>query len=221
MTSTSRTSSILQEYKLENDIIKIIEEELDCISILDSKKEEFLKSVVKFIKIISNKVALSLKFLESSGSSVVILSPNYEYVCQYFVNKDVYNKINKLLNDISEYDNIKMSQYIVQPIFFCDDVKSIYWKKITTLNSLSNLKEFILKNLDKLITDISIALSIIHNSGYIHGDSSIDNIGINENGNFCLFDFDSSSKITDENNGIMTYNDFRIFYKSIEFHTGF
>ncbi len=218
MTSTSNISNMLHEYKLENHIIKNIEEELECISILDSKKEEFLKSVINFI---SNKVTLSLKFLESSGSSVVILSPDIEYVCQYFVNKDVYNKINKLLNDITEYDNIKMKQYIVQPIFFCNDHKSIYWKKITTLNSLSNLKDFILKHLDKLISDISIALSIIHDSGYIHGDSSIDNIGINEYGNFCLFDFDSSSKITDENNGYMTYNDFRIFYKSIEFHTGF
>jgi hypothetical protein len=204
----SMITSFIDEYKLENHFIKNIEEELENISITSSNKEEFLKIVMKFIHNIHKPTQL-LKFLESSGSSIVILSPDAEYVCQYYVNIDVYNKIRSLITDI------KTNTYIVEAISFSDDDKSIYWKKITTLNSLSNLKEFILKNIDKLISDISIALNIIHNSGYIHGDCSLDNVGINEYGNFCLFDFDCSSRITSEKSS----NDFRIFYKSIDFHT--
>jgi hypothetical protein len=213
-------------------IKKNIEEELDCISINSlKKKEEFLEIVKEFVILFKPD---HLKFLESSGSSIVIFPSNIEFVYQYYVSNIVYNKICELYFNLHTYNIIyvnnivyDVNDYLVQPRLLIDHHNAILWDKIKTLNSFDKeyLKFFIIKNIKKILWDISKALTGIHNSGFSHGDCTIDNIAINDIGNFCLFDFDSSSKnlcIYNHNNyncnDYNDYNDFRILFKSIGFH---
>jgi len=104
---------------------------------------------------------------------------------------------------------IPVSNYIVPIISVYKHV--IIWKKIRTLNTMNNLANFIIRNIEKLMWDIMSSLTVIHDAGVIHGDATIDNIGI-YNGNFVLFDFDSS-KTEGEN------TDIRTFERSLNFNT--
>lgn len=104
-------------------------------------------------------------------------------------------------------------------IFFTDRttdrIPILLWEKIVPLNSYSEeqKKEFVKQNLYKLLWDIGKALTTIHKRNYVHGDPTIDNIGI-KNGNLCLFDFDASKVIGNK----IEEDDYRIFEHSIQYH---
>lgn len=74
------------------------------------------------------------------------------------------------------------------------------WQKITPFNVMTKAQESIIiqGNFDKFCWDINKALFALHEAGYTHGDTRIDNMGINLQGNFCLFDFDLTKKSTEK-----------------------
>ena len=63
-------------------------------------------------------------------------------------------------------------------------------KKLTTLDKIECIDQ------EKLRLDISSALDKLEQVGYIHNDTRLDNIGVNSEGDFVLFDFGISYKIT-------------------------
>jgi tRNA A-37 threonylcarbamoyl transferase component Bud32 len=209
-------------------LIQLISEEMENISILPEYKQDFVNIVIKYI---NTYHPINIKFLDSSGSSIVILGSDIAHIYQYFMCLELYTRIYEIVSDIYYNSNISkeisiddneviltydLKKYIVRPYFFIRENKSICWSKLNTLNSFKNLKEFVCKNIEKLLWDISKGLCGIHLNGYVHCDATIDNIGINEYGNFVLFDFDSSVYITYNKN---EYSDFRIFFRSLLLHT--
>jgi len=188
-----------------------------------------------------------MKPTSSSGSCVVILIDNANFVVQYYLQdyiaEKVYTNYMKMISEdiiitplkiqdpyiprrlrtpdyVADVLDIKLAylteDYIVKLIE--RDENTFVWNKITALNSIpeSDKSEYVKNNLWKLLWDIGKALTAIHSNGVVHRDCTIDNIGVNDKGDYCLFDFDSSRSedITEE----MIKNDFNMFEKSIKFH---
>jgi len=128
------------------------------------------------------------------------------------------NKRNKLYfeENVLKYNNF---DFIVNLVSYIPN-NVIVWKKVFCLNMLEGkeLSSFILKNIKKLVWDISKALNTLHNLNIYHGDCRIDNIGI-YNGNFILFDFDGS-KISNTKEYSLMEKDVYDFISSIRFNVG-
>jgi hypothetical protein len=97
------------------------------------------------------------------------------------------NKIEYSIDTVLDYD---IFDYVVKFNKNYNILKIIEWEKITPITDYKKYDEFISKNILKICWDISKALHGIHSRGYIHGNPLIENIGVNKNGNFVLFDFD-------------------------------
>lgn len=101
------------------------------------------------------------------------------------------------------------------PFTYNSDIKNIIeWQKIVPFNSLSpaTVKKLVKQNFQKFCWDINKALLALNSAGYIHNDTRLDNIGINPQGNFCLFDFDMTKK------GNSIKEDVYTLTKSLEFN---
>jgi len=197
---------LLGEGILTNDIL----EEVSMIKKFDEKKYREVKI--------------------SNGNSIVFISKEDENVYQYYkdetvckniffiMNKVNKNKRNKLYfeENVLKYNNF---DFIVNLVSYIPN-NVIVWKKVFCLNMLEGkeLSSFILKNIKKLVWDISKALNTLHNLNIYHGDCRIDNIGI-YNGNFILFDFDGS-KISNTKEYTLMEKDVYDFISSIRFNVG-
>jgi len=194
-----------------------------------------------FLKELENKEE---KILDSSGASRVYFYKNSENVYQVYNDKSIADMIANFMVHLVEeksistkiilrksfgrpkkdnddkYEktiNIKPFEYIAPFNFYVNNLNLICWKKINTINSIKKddkRKNFIIQNLEKLLYDISKALTVLHQKGKVHGDCRLDNIGFLNN--FMLFDFDSMVNVTQlEKN----YDyDYKTFLQSIEFH---
>jgi serine/threonine protein kinase len=117
----------------------------------------------------------------SSGKSLVLLDYNQNCVVKTFsfdkgneheIVKDIDSKrIIKILN-------VKYSPYV------------IHYEIITPITRNIN-------NIQKLVRDIALSLLDIHKKGYAHGDVYNGNIGINNEGDYILFDFEFCKKTND------------------------
>ena len=202
---------------------KMINEELENVSkhILNTLNMNSIRKYVKKFKL------ENLKILESSGTNIVLVSDNTEFVIQIYNNRETFKKIYSTVLDIitnpiicikvTDAYNLYFdtTDYLVQPICFNVKRHSCFWEKIKPLNSFSleKIKQVIRYNKYKIIWDIGKVLFAFHTNGYIHGDCTIDNIGI-KNGNFVVFDFDGSSMSKNDE-----YIDYSKFFKSLYFHT--
>lgn len=154
--------------------------------------------------------------IESSGSSIVEIKENQ--TIQKFHSSKISERIGKImmsliLNNPTSYriflqkgfgPNKKVLidkkliyncfDYIVQFKYLLESEKTIVWEKITPLNrtSFGLKKNFLQSNWIKIMYDILKALYSLKTINIIHNDTVLDNIGINNNNNFVLFDFDGS-----------------------------
>lgn len=67
------------------------------------------------------------------------------------------------------------------------------WQKIIPLNTIKEkgkINSIITSNFLKFCWDVNKSLYALNKAGFTHDDCCVDNIGINDKGNFCLFDFD-------------------------------
>lgn len=139
-----------------------------------------------------------MRVLVSGGTSYVFTSVKKPYVIQYFIPLNTVDNICAIHDCIKETVlNIEEIKYKINPFLFCPKLlwakdKIILWEKVKCLNTLP--PSFVLKNITKLLWDISKFLFAMHNSGVYHGDVSLDNIGYKE-GNFVLFDYNVSDKM--------------------------
>ncbi len=211
----------------------VIVEKVNDTSINNKYKKNLIDIINLFLKYYETT---NFNILESNGQSFVVISDSVNEVIQYYVNYERYNRV------ISAYtcgeDNInivlykdcyskpvhidyKFIDYLPKLIYHCAQMNNysyVVWEKIFSLNSFTSgeLKPFIVKNFTKLVWDISKALEYFHRNNFLHGDPTIDNIGINSKGNFILFDFDASNKTLASYEN--SYTDYRKFFKSIAFH---
>lgn len=167
----------------------------------------------------------------SNGLSAVFVTNEDPFVFQVYKIGEVSSKINDLLSRLNTeisvyfdlgYDDLVKYDYDIKkhyPLVLGNYDCCIKWEKIIPLNSFTKDKLFdILKNnLIKLMWDIGKVLKGFHKNGMYHGDSRIDNIGIKD-GNFVLFDFDSSNRCDSWKS--ITFRDFYIFLGSIKFNLG-
>jgi tRNA A-37 threonylcarbamoyl transferase component Bud32 len=193
---------------------------------------DILNEIIKKIGFLDN---LSVKC--SNQTSFVLVSDNIENVFQYFVNRDTANNIFFIISKLSrnpiivtsliinkKYQKItyRFTEYIVPFIRYIPG-NIIIWKKIVPINSFikENIPQFIQKNIYKLLWDIGKAITGLHNNYIIHGDISIDNIGICKNEDyinehkFVLYDFDGTRKYFSYNDFI---SDYYKFQRSIKYH---
>lgn len=129
----------------------------------------------------------------SNGSSVVLFSkPSLNLVFQTFDSHATFEKVHSIASklDSQHFATVQPSQLQVELSKF----STMIWKKITPLHSLKNMQEYVIQNFDKFEYDMKFALDCLHEIGYIHNDCSLDNIGIDENEQFILYDFDASKK---------------------------
>ena len=174
--------------KMENEYDQIETNIIETFLLMSGKKD---------IKNTSIKV--------SNGLSAVFITDEDPFVFQVYKIGEVSSKINNLLSRLKTdvliyfdlgYDDLVKYEYNIKkhyPLVLGNYDCCIKWEKITPLNSFTKDKLFniIKNNLVKLMWDIGKVLKGFHKNGMYHGDSRIDNIGI-KNGNFVLFDFDSS-----------------------------
>jgi hypothetical protein len=161
-------------------------------------------------------------FTESSGRSFLIIGE--ENVLQYYSNQIIKNNICKMYQKIYENKNFNyegeiydLFDYIV-PISLasCETSNNpmnniIIWKRM--IPAMAKKKNGTI-DYNQLKNDITIALNGLHSIGYVHGDSTVDNIGY-YNGKYILYDFDMSSETK---NIEMQDQDFKKLYQSIEFN---
>jgi len=71
---------------------------------------------------------------------------------------------------------------------------------------------YIRDNITEILEQIFMALSNIHQSDIVHGNSTLNNVGVTSNGKYVLYDFDSSSTDGDPE------CDYRLLQNSIRYH---
>jgi len=154
----------------------------------------------------------------SNGSSVVFVGKTKTF--QVFEFESVYQKIKELIytlpDKIDDDDSEDMTTSNFLPLIRNQEELppcTLVWKIITPLNifTQSQIRGIIRMNFCKFSLDINKALHCLHKYGYIHNDCRIDNIGITEKGDFCLFDYGATAK------GTNWINDFLDLNKSLHF----
>jgi serine/threonine protein kinase len=175
----------------------------------------------------------------SNGNSIVYISLTDSNVYQYFKYTQVVSSIKNMMQKFKQNSKVTRGIKLKKgfgpgSIVYLDTVitynifdyvsryistngHTITWEKLKPLNSIPNVKLFVIKNLYKILWDVEQALYAIHKRGYVHNDCRIDNIGINKKGNFTLFDFDGSVKIGERH--IYPDKDFKNLRESINFVT--
>lgn len=120
------------------------------------------------------------KPLSTSGKTKMYSFP--QFVLKLFpIDQKIENEVNAL-KKIQSTNIIKM---------IGSGPNFIIYERITPLKTIIN------PNKDKLIDQlcqIASALYIIHSNGYIHGDVAIGSIGINNSGNYLLYDFETTKE---------------------------
>ena len=167
----------------------------------------------------------------SNGLSAVFIGNEDSFVFQVYKIGKISKKITSMLSgmntDVSTYfdlgyDDLVKYEYDMNkhyPLILESYDCCIKWEKIIPLNSFTKdkIKEILKNNIIKLLWDIGKVLKGFHKNCMYHGDSRVDNIGIKD-GNFVLFDFDSSNRCNPWEN--ITFRDFSIFTTSIKFNLG-
>ena len=199
-------------------------------------QEDELISVLPFMDLSPYTLSEDFQAKSSNGMSFVCVTPEFDEVYQKFKGNHTVKNINNILTTCEsnigysiwfdkkkyvtkEYD---LFQFLPRIRKFIDIENIIVWEKITPLNSFPSekVKDIIEQNILKFLWDIGKAIRGLHYNQIFHGDTRVDNIGIKD-GNFVLFDFDSSKKIKqdDFSNGYMNMmKDYNDFIMSIKFN---
>jgi len=204
----------LDRIKISN-AIKFMKIDTDAIKIASSNASSlvFIPRYDKNVYQYFSSEIISLRICEMMN----ILSENPTVLCELKMSKGFGKKSEKLLDETLEYN---IFDYISRFEYCVVDDNIVVWEKILPMNSIQTdiLPHFIEKNILKLLWDIGKALYGLHSKGYVHNDCRIDNIGINNIGNFVLFDFDGTVQEGERN--ISKLVDYKTLKESIEFVTG-
>lgn len=146
----------------------------------------------------------------SNGNSVVLIGKTK--VFQIFRYSESAQKITKIIDVLSSNPDSFECFPICSQRSRNNNV--VIWTKLIPLNSFKDVGEEPRKEREKFKKDVERALSCLHSLGYAHRDCDLDNIGINDKGQFCLFDFDLVTKARVET---IQY-DFEILKESMERH---
>jgi len=176
----------------------------------------------------------TLEYKCSNCLSFVFISQEKNIVVQYYMYKNTCYKIKNIFDIINTHpdlitikiylrkDNYELKfdikDYLAKFVSYEHEDSIITWEKHLCLNSFpkDELANIIVNNILKFIWDISKALYALHSLSIMHGDPTIDNIGIRNN-NFILFDYDSSKIDTN----LISFNrDNWELLKSIKFNIG-
>lgn len=177
----------------------------------------------------------NLDYKSSNGSSFVFISNENNIAVQYFKNQKIPDKIKIIFEIINKTENFflnkkfyfknesfilnfKLKNHLSNFIDYKKQDNIIIWEKHKCLNSYTKdmLVKILSNNITKIIWDISKGLFGLHSLFILHGDPTIDNIGI-RNGKFILFDFDSSKIDVDH---VSFKKDNWEFLKSLKFNVG-
>jgi hypothetical protein len=206
----------------------------DIIEFGDVQEDE-LKTLLPFMGFNPSNLPEEFQAKSSNGMSFVCVTPEFNEVYQKFKSSHVVRNINNILTTCEsnigyniwfdkkkyvtkEYD---LFHFLPRVRKFIDTENIIIWEKITPLNSFppEKIKDIIEQNILKFLWDIGKAISGLHCNEIYHGDARVDNIGIKD-GNFVLFDFDSSKRISSEDSSGFTnmMKDYNDFIMSIKFN---
>ena len=142
----------------------------------------------------------------SSGKSILLI---YEdKVVKIFPNEYDIEKEIEILKKIDCKYIIKLIDYNCKPNY-------ILYNRLFMIETINSKSEFI-----KQLQHISLALHQLHKNGYYHDDVFSGNIGLDDNKNYILYDFETASKITSNEQMfqdiLMYIEDAIIIYKNNE-----
>jgi len=198
-------------------------------------KEDEMFAIFKFMGLSPYTLSEDFQVKSSNGMSFVFVTPELSGVYQKFKGEHTAKNIINILTTcdsninytiwIDKKNYIKkvydLFNFLPRIIKYIDQENIIVWEKITPLNSFPSekIKDIIEQNILKFLWDIGKALSGLHYNGIYHKDARVDNIGIKD-GNFVLFDFDFSKKISSEDSSWFTHmtKDYSDFITSIKFN---
>ena len=133
-----------------------------------------------------------LAIATSSGSSVTIIRIDVPYVIQLYRLKETYDRIVDFCTAVAETDG-DGREFLVPCQFHDDQNKAIGFKKIWPLNNFGVDLDTADVNLDHLKANITSALTYLSDAGMSHGDPRLDNVGVDAEGRYVLFDYDKVS----------------------------
>ena len=148
----------------------------------------------KIARILSEEYKINLydcqEIKGSSGKTLVLI---YDDIVI-----KIFPTIQKINDEVEVLLNVR-SYYIIKLIGYNLEHNFIIYEKIQDWDELNENKlsfdKFYLK-----ICSVACALYDMHHKGYKHGDVFAGNIGINNKGNFVLYDLESAKKMPSEKN---------------------
>lgn len=148
------------------------------------------------------------KFASSNGMSCVIVPRDGPVVYQLYRSRETFDKIVAFCREIQlncETSGNPACKFLVKHRAIIDKYNCIVFDKILPLNgqfsAMLHLREdikpfqaFISARIGKIREQIGAAVDFIASLGFAHGDVKLDNIGIDSDGDFVLFDYDGLSR---------------------------
>lgn len=192
----------------DKKVARVVETEEDvniCLKTFYNPDSVFL-AIKRFIDFLQFKYGKRLiigrdyNLTDSSGSSIVILMSEKPYVYQLYLHRKTYEKI------IRNYERIKEHTHLVKLLDVFPEYNVIKWEKIIPLT-----KTPFLQKIDIIERELMIGLDQMHKYGVYHGDATLDNAGINSDGVYVWYDFDSS--------GLRSRADYTQLQRSIKYHS--
>jgi serine/threonine protein kinase len=168
----------------------------------------------------------------SSDQSYVIIDPNDETIAtQFFRHPEEYARVKKVAFEICQSDPVNilfpdgarhsfLPTDVLSTLRSFDDTHSkIRWSRLRCLNQLEPSEAFscVRRHWIQFFWNVFKGILAMHICGYHHGDVSLDNIGLSEDGRFVLYDFNLSRKSLHFSDDI-EHDHYRL-WKSVRFHT--
>lgn len=133
-------------------------------------------SYKKIIRKFGQNPDVPIYIKQSSGDSFIVVYPK--------ITAKIYKYNKKLHSEQKILETVKSDNLI--KLLYEEDKYKIY----ETVTPLKNCPE----NVIKLLCNISCGLIDLHRNGFIHGDTGISNIGLNNDGNYVLFDLEDAKE---------------------------
>lgn len=151
-----------------------------------------------------------LAITTSSGSCVTIVRQDEPNVVQVYAHRSTYHRIKTFCNKVKITEGFGR-QYLVPCRVMDDDRLAITFKKVQPLNIFGGEVNINMIDIEQLDEEISSALQYLRDNEMSHGDPTLDNIGIDEEGRYVLYDYDKSTMEIDD--------DMSKFHRSLRFYS--
>lgn len=148
------------------------------------------------------------KFATSNGMSCVIVPKDGPVVYQLYRSREIFDKIVEFCREVQlncETSTNPACKFLVKHRAVIEKSNCIVFDKISPLNEqfpamlhidddIKPFQAFVTAHIGKIREQIGAAIDFIASLGFAHGDVKLDNIGMDSDGDFVLFDYDGVTR---------------------------